>query len=619
MTGLTHCIKRQTLELHIDDPARAGELQDQLSRLNRQHIVPLLDRYCSELSDARSIHRIDRLELDLGRIDLENLEQELVGKLQQQLRPELAEQITRQSQSKEENATHSQLELFECFARSGNLPWWVDKGRPDLLKENLTQLLRDAPRQLHRLMVELIPERATLQRLIRHYDDDGLTRLLSLLTTTPWIIQLPEALTLLSAEAGSSIPGDRQHQRDAIRLITLEITGESGHASAPLLKTALTRLAHELDSHYSELLPKLSCAALSHKNLIHPELYQGILKLAQELKPAAPVDQQLQSILRQSEQIPGPLVQLWRALQNTQADLPAGTRQQLLKILQKLVESAEYKTLQSTLHNLPIPAREVLLKSLRQSGQITPQTLLGDLPPATQEQLRELLRQPPDTARHPALSRPLIELLDSAPVARALPPALLKESLALCRLQDLLEQAGKARQPGNHTTVDSELYLDNAGLVILWPFLTRFFQRLGLLEEQHFIDNAAPQRAVRLLQYLVTETPDPAEYLLPLNKILCGIPPDGLYQPDQPLSEQEIEECNQLLPAVIHNAPVLKEMSVEGFRGSFLLRRGILSSRDGAWLLQIERESYDIVLDRFPWSTDWVKLPWMETALRVEW
>ena len=41
-------------------------------------------------------------------------------------------------------------------------------------------------------------------------------------------------------------------------------------------------------------------------------------------------------------------------------------------------------------------------------------------------------------------------------------------------------------------------------------------------------------------------------------------------------------------------------MSHAGFRGSFLLRQGQLSVLDGKWLLRAERETYDLVLDRFP-------------------
>ena len=164
-----------------------------------------------------------------------------------------------------------------------------------------------------------------------------------------------------------------------------------------------------------------------------------------------------------------------------------------------------------------------------------------------------------------------------------------------------------------------ELYIGNAGLVIVWPFLSQFFARLDLLAAKNFKDAPARHRAVGLLQYLATgESPCP-EYLLPLNKVLCGLELAEVFDFGPPLTDSEAAECTNLLSAAIAQAPVLRDMSVSGFRGTFLLRQGVLRSRDGAWLLQVERETYDIVLDRFPWGWAWVKLPWMEEPLRVEW
>ena len=65
--------------------------------------------------------------------------------------------------------------------------------------------------------------------------------------------------------------------------------------------------------------------------------------------------------------------------------------------------------------------------------------------------------------------------------------------------------------------------------------------------------------------------------------------------------------------------PILRDMSIAGFRSSFLLRDGQLSTRDGNWLLRVQRETHDIVLDRFPWSARVVKLPWMDAMVVVEW
>ncbi len=85
------------------------------------------------------------------------------------------------------------------------------------------------------------------------------------------------------------------------------------------------------------------------------------------------------------------------------------------------------------------------------------------------------------------------------------------------------------------------------------------------------------------------------------------------------MTDEEQSECAQFLTAVIEGAPILRQMSLPGFRGSFLARQGQLSTRDGAWLLRVERETYDVVLERFPWSFQWVRLPWMNAPMFVEW
>jgi hypothetical protein len=60
-------------------------------------------------------------------------------------------------------------------------------------------------------------------------------------------------------------------------------------------------------------------------------------------------------------------------------------------------------------------------------------------------------------------------------------------------------------------------------------------------------------------------------------------------------------------------------MSIASLRVTFLQRDAMLTTRDGTWLLQVERRDYDVVLEQFPWTWDWVKLPWMPDAIRIEW
>ncbi|MCL2931296.1 MAG: hypothetical protein MGG11_03075, partial [Trichodesmium sp. MAG_R03] len=192
------------------------------------------------------------------------------------------------------------------------------------------------------------------------------------------------------------------------------------------------------------------------------------------------------------------------------------------------------------------------------------------------------------------------------------------------REKEFLESGQKLSQTKfldyvNNFSDSDEIYIRNAGLILLWPFLKGFLLKIGLVQENIFIDIISAERAAILFQYIVDNSTEIPEYVLPLNKILCGI---DLLEPidtNLEITKQEITECEYLLSAVIQNWSILKNTSIEGFRKAFLQRKGILKIRDGSYLLQVERETYDILLDRIPWSIKVVKLPWMDNILYVEW
>jgi len=165
-----------------------------------------------------------------------------------------------------------------------------------------------------------------------------------------------------------------------------------------------------------------------------------------------------------------------------------------------------------------------------------------------------------------------------------------------------------------------EVYVDTSGLVLLWPFLERFFERLGLIgEDRQFTTEASALQGVALLEALATGDPDPLELRLALPKVLCGRDLESDFQLEHPLSPEQLAEAEALLTAAIDRAGVLGDLSISGFHATFLQRRGALTTRDGAWLLQVERQAHDLLLDRFPWSWGWVKLPWMPHPMQVEW
>lgn len=237
------------------------------------------------------------------------------------------------------------------------------------------------------------------------------------------------------------------------------------------------------------------------------------------------------------------------------------------------------------------------------------------------------LPQPPSVETSPpqppsaetSLPQPRPQTPQPEPRSSPLPGAAAGSTASLDPFGPLPAAAIRAARRGMLARLD-ELYVHDAGLVILWPFLGHYFTRAGLLgTDGGFLDEAAQLQAVALTEALATLDPDPPEPRLPLAKLLCGRPLESDFQLVRPLSPEQLAESDLLLAAVLEHAPGLGEVSAEGLRTAFLQRPGALSTRDGAWLLQVERRTHDVVLDRVPWPWGWVRLPWMPDPLRVEW
>jgi|688.fasta_scaffold204573_2 hypothetical protein len=166
-----------------------------------------------------------------------------------------------------------------------------------------------------------------------------------------------------------------------------------------------------------------------------------------------------------------------------------------------------------------------------------------------------------------------------------------------------------------------ELAVDDGGLVILWPFLDTLLSRLELIDPERklFFREEAQNQAIALLSFLAEGDPDPPEWRLPLAKVLGGLSPLAPWRLEQPLQPEALAEGERLLEAVIAHAGLAEQVGPEDLRNLVLRRPAVLSSRTGAWLLRVERRAEDVLLERVPWGWGWIRLPWMEHPLQVEW
>lgn len=164
-------------------------------------------------------------------------------------------------------------------------------------------------------------------------------------------------------------------------------------------------------------------------------------------------------------------------------------------------------------------------------------------------------------------------------------------------------------------------YIENAGLVICAYFLQPFFKGLGLLEDGQFIDKTAQYRAVHLSHFLVTGEEQPAEFMLLLNKVICGVPTNEPVPKALELTAIEREEAENLLQYVINYWAILGKTSTASLRNTFLKRKGKLCYEHSrsSWLLQVEEKGYDICVEQLPWPISLIKLPWMNDPIIVDW
>lgn len=178
----------------------------------------------------------------------------------------------------------------------------------------------------------------------------------------------------------------------------------------------------------------------------------------------------------------------------------------------------------------------------------------------------------------------------------------------------------KPKPPLPRSPADEErLAVTNAGLVLLNSYLPALFDRLGLMRERRFKSQEASHRAILALHFLACGFTRAEEPHLVLNKILCGLAPPEPVPLAADFAEAEINLMQGLLQAVLRHWPKAGTSSLDGFRGTWLLRDGILGDNDDHWGLTVTRKPWDILLSKSPFSYVVINLPWMKKPAYVTW
>lgn len=163
------------------------------------------------------------------------------------------------------------------------------------------------------------------------------------------------------------------------------------------------------------------------------------------------------------------------------------------------------------------------------------------------------------------------------------------------------------------------IFIKNAGLIILSPYLGMLFEKCGLMLQGEFIDEESKFKAVHLLEYAATGKTGKEEHELVINKLLCGMNVTDPVERNIELSDTDKEIVNGLLTAVTQQWKPLNGTSIEGLQLSFLQRDGKLEEENEQYFLRIEQKAFDMLLDQISWNITRIKLRWMQKMLIIEW
>ncbi len=662
-----HQIRQQYLHVELNGSKSDGmTLQRRLPALCRDWLLPALERTLDRYAPEQGNLYIERLEIDAGAMSLERLEHDLAESVAQALEKALQEQIPADTAAIAEHSSgrvqhkttrHSVAEAFVFFLETGQLPWSFrlpeNRSLEQVVLETWQETEQSNGSQGTEQVRQMLASSSARKRLTRQFTPTLLKTLLARLAPAgaaimEKMLQALESDKIPPAEhrqverllwesvfagvaAGQSVTAEAI-VRDVLPTASVEYTAAAEALARHWPPAAETRHArppaepeHDREGKQGDL--KVPDA----ENRTGPETEPSVdaqERPAQALQPSEPSEVSKHPPARM-EETPAEKRAIGKPPANADNNLimpnrdgiaqeepgeavqpsapPASARQPRARQEETPIEEGTAEEPSADVNNTVIMANRDGVAQEEPGEAVQPSASLpssGHLPaqhrPAAVEETNE--KQPSETNNGPFVQGSGDAAQERS--AKALPPSPLASTEQISAGQDLAD------------TVAEGIYINNAGLVLLHPFLPQFFGALGIAEENQLL---RPERALCLLHFLATGQGIAPEYELMLAKILCNVPLEMPVEADVELTDKEQEEAGGLLTAVIDHWEALRNTSPDGLRGTFLLRSGKISLRGEDLLLQVEPQTWDILLEQLPWGISMIRLPWMDRMLWVEW
>lgn len=603
-----HIIQKLVVEVNTSTTKQGYDIKDNARSFIDRFVIPAVESYVAELElliDDHQVVQIDQLTIEIEAKNTELASPELTFIIQQAFEKSLSEstveiaQFNSISQQQKQKNEHTELQistskhiendvLFEkdsfelmtstshqvkalfYFLEFGTRPWWSKDAAQfnDLLQEEkvLAYIEKELP-MFTRMFVNKLANKRTKQRLILQFSDSVLAE-----------------LVLLIAH-----PLEKTKQKEIDRFYDLikDVTWFNG----------FSRLTRQL---FWEFVIEYVLQSSSGKTISDEECATQLLKITHN-----------ESIVNIEKKEQRPLFQHQIAIVRWLHQLTNSTK-----------SASYYDSLSTTF---------VELSTLTITAKSKNNSKLSDEDSEVMDDFKQQIAEPERPEQDQLIEKQdqLIEDKEQLAIVelKEASPEISHEKLVDEKEQSLEQLVVLEKQENREITTDEDvipmdisngIFVDNAGLILIHPFLKHFFKQVGLLseDEKSLTD---PFLAVHLLHFIATGEEQDFEHTLLFEKYLVGLPFEEIVPRDIQISDQLKSEVASLLGAVKENWEPLRETSNQGLQETFLVRSGKLMNLNEHPRLVIERKTVDILLEKIEWSMSLVHFTWMDKLLYVEW
>jgi len=604
-----HAIGKLLLEVQLPSREEAFALQGTLSTGVTMELEPMLSALLDSWADPDTLLQIDKLEIDLGSCDLETLRKELpemiIGYLRKHY-PGMQSQLTMEAGMQRIPLIQGYYESWLYFLERGILPssavkWQQPEWEAGILAalssetyalQQCKVLFMEHPYAIRRLVLQFSP--AFVRNWILAYSADAYRQVLQLIDEWETFIYHPQlreaagALAQAQQQLFPVLPARTSYHDDIFIWLIREIivpgrTVDNTALLQQLMQPLMSKAKEAVVPRLLFVLQKTTTAAVKAPVL----LQQTAATLAMQYLPEITALQKSLFIAQQENE---------RHKQGEKRDREDSAQRRQHDTTKDGPEQQEQASARKH--------REQERNDEQARREKTAEEIKSDKASSIQEEEKAAAEEKEQKAR------------EEREEGTAEQGAIDKEAdLKKTALSSADEDTASPEPPAE----GSVYYINNAGLILLHPYLSFFFDALELREGQQFKDEAAKHRAVQLLGYLAYGEEDIPEWDLVLPKILCGIQPAEPVRRFIPLTDTEKTEANELLAAVISHWNALGNTSPDGLRGNFLLREGKLEWKEEEWQLYVTQQAYDMLLNRLPWGFSVVGLSWMPWLIKTVW